>query len=153
MKELNTKQIEQNIIACMLVDISWEYNLLTELTNNDFQFYWWLFDYLMNSYKDWNVIDIVLLKEKINIDELKLDISEVIDWVHNIESFNLQSHIDNLKTRYIYKNLLKIWNKITNANFDSIRDWSIINEVIQELNNIEVWETYENSIFNILVFK
>jgi hypothetical protein len=52
MKELNTKEIEQNIIACMIVDIKQDFDELSDLTNTDFQYYGWLFDYLINNYKN-----------------------------------------------------------------------------------------------------
>lgn len=150
MKELNTKSIEQSIIACMIIDIKQDYDSISELVNTDFQYYGWLFDYLVNSYNNWNIIDLILLKEKINIDKLDLELWEVLEWINNCESWNIKSYIDNLKTRFIYKNLLKIWSKINNASYDAIRDWSIINECIQELNNIEIWESYDNSIMSIL---
>lgn len=150
MKELNTKEIEQKIIACMIVDIKQDYEIISNLTNQDFVYYGWLFDYLINKYNEWDIIDLVLLKEKINIDQLKLDIWDVIEWINTCESYNLRSHIENLKTRYLYKNLLKIANKINNANYDTLRDWSIVNECIQDLSNIEIWEEYTNTLFNIL---
>ena len=150
MKELNTKEIEQNIIACMIVDIKQDFDELSDLTNTDFQYYGWLFDYLINNYKNWTSIDLILLKEKINIDSLNIKFDDILNWINNCQSWNLKSYIETLKTRYTFKSLLKIWNKINNADFDSIRDWTIINECIQELSNIEVWEKYDNSIMNIL---
>jgi hypothetical protein len=52
MKELNTKEIEQKIIACMIVDIKQDYEIISNLTNQDFVYYGWLFDYLINKYNE-----------------------------------------------------------------------------------------------------